>query len=359
MTVHPQVRAAFAVDASQVCYPGATTFTNNSQPNVPLTYNWNFGDGSGSVSQNPVHAFKNFSRTGDQVFPVTLTATSAFGCDSTISHTITVHPKPLADFNFPLAVDCPPFTVPFTNNSQGTYLSCFWDFDNGQTSTQVNPSQTFYNTGSAIETKDITLIVIRHSDVPVVKPVNIYPGVEDFTASAWSGCNPLEIDFDGTATNQNEYYWYIDGEVISNYEDPVYRFVNDNQANKIFNVQFKAISINGCIDDTTKQVTIYPKPLAEFLPDPQVQDFNTSTDITAVNMRNLTNNQAIWSYQWNFGDGTTSTATAASVAKNYTIWGDISNGSRIPVSLIAKNEANPECSDTIMHYVIINPPFAR
>ena len=28
----------------------------------------------------------------------------------------------------------------------------------------------------------------------------------------------------------------------------------------------------------TKQVTIYPQPKAEFLPDPQVQDFNTATD---------------------------------------------------------------------------------
>jgi len=362
IAVHPQVRAAFAPDNSQVCFPGPTAFANSSEPAIPLTYFWNFGDGSSSVSKNPVHAFKNFSRTGDQNFLVTLTATSAFGCDSSVSRTITVYPKPLADFNFPLAVDCPPFAVPFTNNSQGTDLSNFWDFDNGNTSTLLNPGQTFYNTGSAIENKDVTLIVntaFGCSDT-VVKPVNIYPGVEvDFTASDWNGCNPMEVDFDGTATNENEYYWFIDGEVISNYEDPVYRFVNENQANKTFNIRFKAVSLNGCSDDTTKQVTIYPQPRAEFLPDPQVQDFNTSTDITGVTIRNITNNQPIWNYRWNFGDGTTSTSSSATFNKDFAIWGDISNQNRIPVSLIAANTANPECSDTILHYVIINPPLPQ
>ena len=103
-------------------------------------------------------------------------------------------------------------------------------------------------------------------------------------ASAWSGCNPLEVNFDGTATNENEYYWYIDDKVFSNYEDPYYRFVNESPVNKTFNVQFRAVSLNGCSDDTIKQVTLYPQPIAEFLPDPQVQDFNTTTDITIVTM---------------------------------------------------------------------------
>ena len=35
---------------------------------------------------------------------------------------VAIHPKPMADFNFPLAVDCPPFPVQFTNNSMGTSL---------------------------------------------------------------------------------------------------------------------------------------------------------------------------------------------------------------------------------------------
>ena len=362
ITIHPEVRAAFDMDTSQVCYPASTTFTNHSGPAIPLTYYWDFGDGSSSIIKDPVQAFKNFSHTGDESFMINLTATSEFGCDSSISRTVTVHPKPLADFSFPLAVDCPPFTVPFTNNSMGTGLDYYWDFDNGNTSTMMNPAQTFQNTGSSIIEKNINLSVVTDfgcSDT-ATKPVRVFPGVEvDFDASAWSGCNPLEVNFDGTATNENEYYWFIDNKVISNYEDPFYRFVNESGTNRVYNIRFQAVSLNGCSDDTTKQITLYPKPIAEFLPDPQVQDFNTITDITSVNLRNLTGNQPSWSYFWNFGDGTTSTSPAAVVNKNYTIWGDISNENRIPVSLIATNSANPQCSDTVLHFVIINPPLPK
>ena len=167
----------------------------------------------------------------------------------------------------------------------------------------------------------------------LIKPVQIYPDVEvDFTASAWNGCNPLEVTFDGTATNENEYYWYVDDKVFSNYEDPYYRFVNETASDKTYSIRFEAISINGCSDDSVRQVTVYAKPTGEFMPDPVVQDYNTATDITPVTIGNYTLNQPAWTYEWNFGDGTTSTESAPTFVKEYTIWGDIHNGNRIPVS---------------------------
>jgi PKD repeat protein len=362
ITVYPQVRAAFDLYTSEVCYPQTIIFTNLSEPAIPLTYYWDFGDGSSSVQEDPQHLFRNFSHTSDKSYMVNLTAISEYGCDSTVSRLLTIHPKPLADFTYPLAVDCPPFSVPFTSNSQGASLDYNWDFDNGNTSNLANPTEVFYNHGAGIEDKNISLVVVTDfacSDT-AIKPISIYPGVEvDFTASSWNGCNPLEIAFDGTATNENEYYWLVDGQVFSNYQDPSYRFVNETGVNKTFDVLFRAVTINGCSADTIKQITVYPKPVAEFLPSPQVQEFNTATDITAVTMNNLTANRSAWKYAWDFGDGTTSLQADASFIKNYTVWGDIHDGNRIPVNLIVANTANPECADTIMHYVIINPPLPQ
>ncbi len=359
MTVYPEVRAVFDLDTNQVCYPQPTAFINRSEPGIPLSYSWDFGDGAGSVSANPVHAFKNFSHTLDESFTIRLTATSANGCDSSVSRVLTVHPKPVADFGFPLAVDCPPFAIDFTNASQGTGLTYVWDFDNGQTSTQVNPSQVFTNTGSDIAEHLIRLVTttaFQCSDT-AEKPIRVYPGVTaDFNASSWSGCNPLEVQFDGTASNESEYYWYIDNKVFSNYQDPYYRFVNESTANRSFLIRFKAVSLNGCSDDTVKSVTLFPKPLAEFLPQPQVQDFDTLDNLTDVVMHNLTEHLGTWEYGWTFGDGSSSTSGDASVNKVYAVWGDIHDENRIPVTLIARNGANPECADTSLHYVIINPP---
>ena len=362
IAVHPEVRAAFSMDKTEVCYPLPVTFTNVSEPVIPLTYSWDFGDGSGNATKNPVHDYKNFSRTADKVFKVSLTTTSEFGCDSTVSQNVTIHPKPMADFNFPEAVDCPPFAVQFTNGSLGSNLVYKWNFDNGITSTDVSPGQTFYNPGSDILQNNVSLIAISQfncSDT-TVKPIQVYPAVDaDFEASQWSGCSPMQINLDGTASNENEYYWYIDNKVISNYEDPSYRFSNESTTDRVFNVRFYAVSINGCEADTIKQITVFPKPLAEFLPDPQAQDFNTVNDITRVTMNNQTNNQSIWKYAWDFGDGSHNSESSASFVKNYSIWGDIHNENRIPVSLIATNSNHPQCADTIMHYVIIKPPLPK
>jgi gliding motility-associated-like protein len=362
IAVHPQVRASFTMDNQQICYPLPTKFTNLSQPAIPLTYDWNFGDGSSSASKDPSHDYKNFSRTDDKSFTVKLTATSEYGCDSTITSNVIIHPKPLADFNFPHSVDCPPFTVQFTNGSIGTNLDYNWDFKNGNISNDMNPMETFYNTGSVIVQHDVTLIVTTDFNCTdtAFKPVQVYPAVDvDFEASEWNGCSPMQINLDGTATNENEYYWYIDTKVISNYEDPSYRFINESTEDKAYNVRFKAVSINGCTSDTIKQITIYPSPLAEFLPSPQAQDFNTDTDITEVTLNNQTNNQSIWGYYWDYGDGSHSSQSPASFVKGYTIWGDINNENRIPVTLIATNTQHPQCTDTIMHYVIIKPPLPR
>jgi PKD repeat protein len=360
--VYPQVRAAFSVDDAEFCYPHTSVFDNNSGPAVPLTYQWDFGDGSTSVEENPRHTYENYSQTTDQTHSVTLTVVSEFGCDSTVSSPVTIHPKPRADFTYPVTIDCPPFTVEFTDNSKGTNLSYAWDFDNGNTSSLMNPTQVFDNDGSSVIERQIQLVVTTEylCGDTAVKPVQIYPHVEvGFTASAWSGCNPLEVNFDGTATNENEYYWYVDDKVFSNYQDPYYRFVNETASDKIFNIRFQAISVNGCSDDTVRQVTVYSKPTGEFMPDPVVQDYNTATDITPVTISNYTGNQPAWNYEWNFGDGTTSAESAPSFTKEYTIWGDIHNGNRIVITMTVRNESHPECSDTVERYVVINPPLPQ
>lgn len=360
--IHPQVRAAFTIDNPIVCHPIPTTFVNASEPAVPLTYFWEFGDGSSSTDPNPVHPYKNFSHTDDKSFTVHLTATSEYGCDSTISKSLSIHPKPLADFSYPQVVDCPPFPVQFTNHSVGTNLVYDWDFDNGNSSIQENPLETFDNTSNVLLENAISLVVTTDYNCTdtIVKPIQVYPGVEvDFDASSWAGCSPMQVNLDGTAINENEYYWYVDGKVVSNYQDPSYRFTNESPSDRTFDIRFQAVSINGCTDDTIKQVVVYPQPLAEFLPSPQSQNFNTETDITPVTFNNLSNNQSLWSYQWDFGDGTNSTQSNASFLKNYTIWGDIHNDSRIPVNLIATNTAHPECADTVVHFVIISPPIPK
>ena len=60
------------------------TFTDETPGNTSA-WNWSFGDGKTSTSQNPGHTYAD---TG--IYKVTLTASSQLGCDSTISHLVRI-----------------------------------------------------------------------------------------------------------------------------------------------------------------------------------------------------------------------------------------------------------------------------
>jgi PKD repeat protein len=290
-------------------------------------------------------------------------AESDYECRDTSSRVITVHPKPYSDFNFPVTVDCPPFPVSFSNASRGVDLVYEWKFDDtSPVTTETNPTHIFDNIGYDIAEYNIELISTTTFGCKdtIIKPILIYPRVDvDFGASAWEGCSPIIIDFDGAPLNQNQVTWYIDDAAFSTLEDPSYRFVNNTSDNITYHIKFKGTSLYNCTDDTIKQVTIYPSPMTEFIPDPVLQDFNTDTDISMVKFTNYTQHQGsgTWNYQWSYGDGTTDVNDQESFVKEYTIWGDINNSNKIPVSLTAWNKNNPECRDSVQHDVIINPPI--
>jgi serine protease len=109
-------------------------------------WSWDFGDGETSTERNPVHTYQNPGN-----YTVSLSIIGPGGVsDKTRSeyiHTITP-PTPVADFvGIPKSGDGP-LTVDFID--QSAYAnSWLWDFGDGTTSTEQNPSHTYMyrNTG--------------------------------------------------------------------------------------------------------------------------------------------------------------------------------------------------------------------
>jgi PKD repeat protein len=367
LVVYPEVQSLFEIDDLEPCYPQPSLLHNISsyKGTVATKFFWDFGDGSVSVSTDDYleYVFHNFDNNNDKQYTIRLIAESDYECRDTLSQLITIHPKPKSDFNFPVTVDCPPFPVTFNNTSRGTDLGYEWNFDDSSPVTaETNPTHIFNNESYEIGEYDIELISTTAFGCKdtIVKPILIYPRVNvDFDASAWQGCSPIVIDFDGSALNQNQVTWYINDAAFSTLENPSYRFVNNTPDNITYNIHFKATSLYNCTDDTTKQVTIFPSPMAEFIPDPILQDFNTATDISLVEFTNYTQHQGsgTWSYQWTYGDGTADVNSQETFVKEYSIWGDIHNKNKIPVTLSAWNTNHPECSDSVLHEIIINPPI--
>jgi len=111
------------------------TFTDLSL-NEPTSWDWDFGDGGTSTIQDPIYTFAT-----DGTFEVCLTATNTEGSASVCKDvTITNTPKvPVVDFSFVISGT----SVTFTDLSTNTPDYWNWDFGDGGSSTEQNPSH-FY-----------------------------------------------------------------------------------------------------------------------------------------------------------------------------------------------------------------------
>jgi len=121
------------------CPPLDITFINKSQ--YADSYIWDFDDGTFSTEASPTHKF-----TISKEHQVTLTAYGLAGVDSS-QQTIIVHPRPQEEFDaYPREVRNLKQIIKFVNNSlnASTYQ---WDFGDGNTSYDENPSHTYTEPG--------------------------------------------------------------------------------------------------------------------------------------------------------------------------------------------------------------------
>ena len=110
---------------------------------VPITYLWDFGDGSTSTSAVPTHTYT----AGDYL--VTLTVTTPAGCSSTSNAgEVIVHPNPVAEFTAnPWSADIDNANIAFTDGSTGSVNSYGWEFGDGDTDITSDPSHQYNDIG--------------------------------------------------------------------------------------------------------------------------------------------------------------------------------------------------------------------
>jgi gliding motility-associated-like protein len=93
--INPEPNASFTASSTEGCAPHKAFFTNTSNNSIPVTFAWDFGNGSSSEYFNPSYTY-----TLPGNYSVSLRVSSGNGCDTVyqISNLITVHENPLSDF---------------------------------------------------------------------------------------------------------------------------------------------------------------------------------------------------------------------------------------------------------------------
>src|SRR5207253_7614602 len=133
--------------ANNPCQSSTTLFNDASL--IPggtiVNWQWNFGNGNTSSLQDPSATYNS-----QGIFSVSLSVRSDKGCKSVPAvKTITVLPKPVAYFKN--ISGCQSASVSFTDSSysNGNVVNTwYWNFGNGQTSTQQNPTASYNTAGS-------------------------------------------------------------------------------------------------------------------------------------------------------------------------------------------------------------------
>lgn len=106
----------------------------------PDSWNWSFGEGNYSVSQNPVHIYTDYG-----LYTVSLNATNPNGSTvKTRADYINVsQPLPIVDFSASNTTICLGNNTVFTDLTINDPLGWYWQFGDTQTSTDQNPEHTY------------------------------------------------------------------------------------------------------------------------------------------------------------------------------------------------------------------------
>ncbi len=139
------------------CLNDGTLFLDSSTVNASTiaSWNWTFGDGTGSNLQNPKHTFLSSGN-----YSVTLIVKSVQGCIGTVIKTVAILPSPKANFSADKYITYVNQTINFTDQS-GTVpaiASWLWNFGDSSSdsiSTKQNPSHNYTKGGSF----DVCLII--------------------------------------------------------------------------------------------------------------------------------------------------------------------------------------------------------
>ncbi len=150
---------AFFIPPPGQCFANhAFNFSGEGTVESTAVYSWVFAEGANISTANGPNVF-GVSWDEPGTYDVELTV-AANGCVDSITHPVTVLQDPSIDF-IGSGAACPPFPLYFDNESfTATSAQYVWDFGDGTSSTQANPTHTYMFSG----TFDVSLTMTTTGD---------------------------------------------------------------------------------------------------------------------------------------------------------------------------------------------------
>ncbi|MFC1734376.1 PKD domain-containing protein, partial [candidate division KSB1 bacterium] len=271
--VHPIPLSDFTIDNNIVCEGEKVKMTYLGNAATSANYLWNFSGGivaSGS-GQGPVDVYWN--NPGNYTISLKVTDDN---CPSQLSDTsVSVKPIPLITIYTATYSGCQPLQVDYYNISTPININCFWNFGDGNTSIQSNPTHIYKQHG----TYNLTFIGTSQygcSDTLILPGfTNVYlKPIADFIANDFNVSiqNPVVHFTDMSSADVVSHFWDFGDLEQSSSQNPthVYSSLGD------YDVKLIVSNSNDCKDTIVKKVLV---TLTD-IPDEFVDD----TDITILTL---------------------------------------------------------------------------
>ena len=300
------IDADFVYSQPTTCQgPFTVSFQDQSAGPGTLSYLWNFGNGNPpSTLPNPTTVYAT-----PGTYPVQLTVQSSLGCNGTITKNIVVAGK-TTDFIAPASI-CLGQSVTFQNNSSPAPTSSFWNFGDGTTTSQVNPTKTYLAGGVFL----VTLIndygncvdsITKSVSVTTQPPVN-------FSANDSTSCKaPFTVQFSGPSAST--WLWDFGDGGTSTSQSPTHIY----NSLGTFSVTLTITLPGGCSNTITKYQYIKISPAT-------VRISNVPTGgcipFTFQPIATIQSVDSVVSYSWNLG-GPGGLYTSQSPIHTYTAVGN-------------------------------------
>ena len=256
VNLFPGVASDF-VFAFDTCVAGPTTFTDMSTTiDSRLTnWDWTFDDAGTSTQQNPMFMFPT---PGNQ--DVGLRITDNNGCQDSMNLNVAYFPAPEEIIVEPSSfVGCNPVDV-FLNNLSfpidSTY-DIFWDLGDGNTSTDLSPTNTYLEPGIFSVSVDIVSPIGCEASRGFPNLIRVLESpIADFT------CDPMEannfdrtVNFTDLSTNAQGWQWDFGGVGSSFVQNPTFEFP-DTGIYRVLLTSFHPVT--NCPDTISKLLDVVP-----------------------------------------------------------------------------------------------------
>jgi gliding motility-associated-like protein len=315
VTVLTPATSAFTSDKQVLCLvTDPVQFTSNSSGPGPLTYDWDFGDGTTATLANPGHSY---AQKGN--YTVKLTTTTSEGCQATSSQVNFLNVANYStDFDVPPAAVCQNTGFTFADRSSPLAGSRVWSIDGAPVAYYTPLQYTFSTPGTHTVQLDNLFGSCPQSQSKtfVVNPI---PAVVPFDEDITQDCSGVSVQFTDKTPDAATWSWNFNTYQYGSNDinSPSTTITQTFPYNQAFTIRLTVTNANSCTNTVFGQVYVN-KPSITIYETSSTSNTSCATPLTKSYA--IQNFSLLQSWHWDFGDGSPA-STDAAPTHTYTVSG--------------------------------------